>query len=233
MTKHRAFAVIAALIAGGWAMNAGARAQAPAASVGVVNLAALAQWKTGTNYQLVPAPQPTNVPAGKVEVNEIFWYGCGHCYALDPTLESWKAKKPDYIEFVRMPVIWGQPHRQHAKLFYTLQALRRPDLHSKVFEAIHRKGVMLSSSDDLEARAQQLSFVTAEGVTEKDFNAAYDSMTVASNMLRAEDLTRKYQIQSVPVLIVNGRYSTSVSEAGSATQLLSLINDLAASEKNR
>jgi protein dithiol oxidoreductase (disulfide-forming) len=233
VTKHRAFAFIAALLAGGWTVNAAARTPMPAASVGVVNLAALAQWKTGTNYHLLAAPQPTTVAKGKVEVNEIFWYGCGHCYALDPTLETWNAEKPSYIEFVRIPVIWGQPHRQHAKLYYTLQALHRPELHAKVFEAIHRKGVMLYARDDLEARAQHLAFLTAEGVTEKDFNAAYDSMSVASNILRAEDLTRKYVIETVPVLIVNGKYSTSVSEAGGPSQLLSLINDLAASEKNR
>lgn len=233
MTKHRAFAIIAALLVGGWTVNAGARAPLPAISVGAVNLAALAQWKSGTNYQLVAAPQPTNVPAGKVEVNEIFWYGCGHCYALDPELESWKEKKPDYIEFVRIPVIWGQAHRQHAKLYYTLQALRRPDLHPKVFEAIHRNGLVLAARDELQARAQHLAFLAAEGVTEKDFNSAYDSMSVASNLQRAEDLTRKYAVENVPVMIVNGKYSTSVSEAGGASQLLSLINDLAASEKNR
>jgi protein dithiol oxidoreductase (disulfide-forming) len=225
VTKHRAFAFIAGLLAVGWMLNAG--------SAGVVNLSALAQWKTGTNYQLLAAPQPTSVPKGKIEVNEIFWYGCGHCYALDPALESWKADKPEYIEFVRIPVVWGQPHRQHAKLYYTLQALHRPELHPKVFEAIHRKGLMLYSRDDLEARAQHQAFLAAEGVTEKDFNAAYDSMSVASNVLRAEDLTRKYAVENVPLIIVNGKYSTSVSEAGNAILLLSLINDLAASEKNR
>ena len=73
---------------------------------------------------------------GKVQVNEVFWYGCGHCYALDPALENWKTSKPDYIEFVRTPVMWGPVHRQHAKIFYTLQALNRADLHAVVFDAI-------------------------------------------------------------------------------------------------
>ena len=79
----------------------------------------------------------------------------------------------------------------------------------------------------------QLAFLTTQGVTEKDFNAAYDSMTVATNMLRAEDLTKKFEVANVPTMIVNGKYSTSLSEAGSPEQLLSLINDLAASEKPR
>ena len=171
--------------------------------------------------------------AGRVEVDEVFWYGCGHCYALDPALETWKTQKPAYIDFVRIPVIWGQAHRQHAKLYYTLQALHRPDLHTQVFDAIHQHGTPLSSRDDLEARAQQLAFLESKGVTEKEFNAAYDSMTVAVNMQRAEQLTKNYAIANVPTLIVSGKYSTSVGEAGGTEQLLSLINDLAASEKNR
>ena len=79
-------------------------------------------------------------------MNEVFWYGCGHCYALDPTLENWRETKAKYIDFQRIPVIWGPPHRQHAKLFYTLQALGRGDLHAKVFDAIHRDGNMLATN---------------------------------------------------------------------------------------
>lgn len=223
MTTHRALILLAALLAGSWTLNAIGRAPEPA----------LAKWKTGTNYQLLAAPQPTNVPAGKVEVSEVFWYGCGHCYALDPALETWKTEKAPYVEFVRIPVIWGTVHRQHAKLYYTLQALRRPDLHSKVFDAIHQQGMQLAAQDDVDARAEQLAFLGSHGVSEKDFNAAYDSMTVATNVLRAEDLTKKYAVANVPILIVNGKYSTSVGEAGGTSQLLALINDLAASEKNR
>jgi len=191
--KHRALVLLAALLAGAWTVNSSAAEPA------------LAQWKAGTNYQLLAAPQPTSAPAGKVEVSEVFWYGCGHCYALDPALENWKAGKPAFIEFVRIPVIWGPMHRQHAKLFYTLQALRRPDLHSKVFDAIHQQGLQLAAREEVNARAEQLAFLSSQGVSEKEFNAAYDSMTVAANVLRAEDLTRKYAIATVPILIVNGK----------------------------
>ena len=226
MTTHRALAFLAVLLAGSWTQIADVRAAETAAS-------ALGRWQAGTNYQLLPAPQPTTVTNGKVEIDEVFWYGCGHCYALDPTLEGWKTSKPPYVEFIRIPVIWGQAQRQHAKLYYTLQALHRPELHTKVFDAIHQQGMPLAARDDLEARAMQLAFLVTQGVTEKDFNAAYDSMTVATNMGRAEDLTKKYNVANVPTMIVNGKYSTSLSEAGSPEQLISLINDLAASEKTR
>jgi thiol:disulfide interchange protein DsbA len=220
---HRALPLLAVLLAASFSPNASAADPQ----------AALARWKAGTNYQLLASPQPTNVAAGRVEVAEVFWYGCGHCYALDPSLETWNATKPAYIDFVRIPVIWGPAHRQHAKLYYTIQALHRPDLHAQVFDAIHLHGMPLGSKDEVETRQMHLRFFESKGIAEKEFNAAYDSMTVAANMQRAEQLTRQYAIGSVPTLIVGGKYSTSVSEAGSTEQLLSLLNDLAASEKNR
>jgi thiol:disulfide interchange protein DsbA len=194
---------------------------------------ALSQWQAGVNYVLLEKPQPPSVASGKVEVDEVFWYGCGHCFALDPALESWKQEKAPYIEFVRIPVIWGPVHRQHAKLFYTLQALGRADLHTVVFNTIHREGNMLAANTDEEARAQHRAFLMEHGVTEKAFNDAYDSMTVAANLSRAEQLTQTLAVASVPLIIINGRYSTSVSQAGGTPQLVALINDLAASEKRR
>jgi len=195
--------------------------------------AALSKWQAGTNYTLLEKPQPTSADAGKIEVNEVFWYGCSHCFALDPTLQSWNAGKPAYIQFVRIPVVWGPVHRQHAKLYYTLLALGRTDLHEKVFETIHKEGRILAAQTDDEARAQHKAFLMENGVSEKAFNDAYDSMSVATNLKRAEELTQRYAVASVPLMIVNGKYTTGVSQAGGNTELISLINDLAASEKSR
>lgn len=202
---------------------------APAAAAGAVP----SKWQAGTNYTQLEAPQPTLAAKGKVEVLEIFWYGCGHCFALDPSLETWKAGKPEYVEFTRVPVVWGPAHAQHAKLFYTLHALKRPDLHAKVFAAIHEGGQMLAAPDEVAAREMHRKFFADNGVAAKDFDAAYDSMSVATQLRRAESLTRSYQVASVPIIVVNGKYSTGVSQAGGAPQLLNLINDLAASEKGR
>jgi len=194
--------------------------------------ASLSQWQAGTNYTVLPNPKPPGAQ-GKVVVNEIFWYGCGHCYALDPLLASWNAKKPDYVDFVRIPVIWGPVHRQHAKLYYTILALGRGDLHSSVFDAIHMTGNLLAAGTDEQARALHLAFLKEHGVTEKAFNDAYDSPQVAANLQRAEELTKAYMIGSVPTMIVNGKYSTGVSQAGGSGALLTLVNDLAASERQR
>ncbi|MDW8258468.1 MAG: thiol:disulfide interchange protein DsbA/DsbL [Gammaproteobacteria bacterium] len=193
------------------------------------------QWKPGVHYKPIVPAQPTNAPAGKVEVVEVFWYGCSHCYALDPFLESWKRNKPDYIEFVRLPVMWGQPvHRAHARLFYTLQSLGKLDaLHTKVFNAIHRDRNLLAGNSDEESYRLQLAFAKANGISESDFKTAYDSFAVDTSLKRAEDLTRRYRVEGVPLLVVNGKYSTDIGMAGGHSQLLQLLNDLAAAEKRR
>lgn len=219
-----------------WTLTACARDAAPApVRLAQTNPPApgLAQWQPGTNYTLLASPQPTNVAKGKIEVDEVFWYACGHCYSLDPALESWKQNKAAYIEFVRIPVMWGPVQKQHAKIYYTLQALGRADLHPKVFDAVHRDRNPLAAQEDADARALHLAFFTANGVSEKDFNNAYDSMTVATNLQRAQEATYRYAVASVPLIIVNGKYSTDVSMAGGTGELIAIINDLAASEKRR
>ncbi len=191
------------------------------------------KWKVGTNYlPLVPA-QPTNVAPGKVEVVEVFWFGCPHCNALEPFIQSWLKNKPEYIEFVRVPVMWGPVHRAHAKLFYMLRALNRADLDQKVFDTIHKDGNMLVSNDDQVTRKMQLDFLRANGVSVEDFNKAWDSFTVNAGLQRAEQLTERYKVEGVPLIVINGKYTTEPGLAGGQGQLLQLINDLAASEKQR
>jgi protein dithiol oxidoreductase (disulfide-forming) len=191
------------------------------------------KWKVGTNYTpLVPA-QPTNVAPGKIEVVEEFWYGCSHCNALEPFLANWQKNKPDYIEFVRVPVMWGPVHRAHARLFYLLQALNRTDLHQRVFDSIHKEGNMLVSNDEQATRKAQLDFLKAHGVSADDFNKAWDSFSVSAGLQRAEQLTQRYKVNGVPLIIINGKYTTDVGQAGGPGQLLQLINDLAANERRR
>jgi thiol:disulfide interchange protein DsbA len=192
------------------------------------------KWKAGTHYKpLVPA-QPTNSAAGKVEVVEVFWYGCGHCYTLDPFLETWNKNKAAYVEFTRVPVIWGPAHRLHAKLFYTLQALgREGDLHVKVFDTIHRTGNGLVGNDEAATYKVQLAWAEANGINEADFKKAYDSFGVATALQRAETLTRRYQVDAVPLMVINGKYTSDVASAGGHSQMLAMLNDLAAAEKRR
>jgi thiol:disulfide interchange protein DsbA len=190
------------------------------------------KWQAGRNYTALSPAQPTNAGPGKVEVIEVFWYGCSHCYELDPYLESWAKNKPAYIEFVRLPVIWGPGHKLHGRLFYTLQVLGKLEtLHTKVFDTIHRGGNMLIAQDEDATFKMQLAWAEANGVNGEDFKREYNGFAVKTALDRAELLTKRYRVAGVPLMIVNGRYSTDVGAAGGHSQLLTLLNDLAASEK--
>jgi thiol:disulfide interchange protein DsbA len=188
------------------------------------------KWKPGTNYDVLTPAQPTNVSPGKVEVVEVFWLGCPHCYALEPFVEAWLKNKPAYIEFVRVPVMWGPAHRAHARLFYTLQALNRPDLFEKAFDTIQQKHEPLVAQSEDETLKLQEAFAKDNGITTDDYAKAYNSFTVNSNLQRAEQLTQRYQVQGVPLVVVDGKYSTDVAKAGGPQQLIQIIDDLSASE---
>ncbi len=192
------------------------------------------KWVPGTNYKVILPAEPTNVAPGKVEVIEMFWYGCPHCFALDPVLESWRKNKADYIEFVRVPVMWAEVHRAHAHLFFTLQALGKLDeLHAKVFEEIHQNNNLLFvNGDPLATQRAQLQFAKNNGISEADFMKAYNSFAVQTKMQEADDLGRRYRIEAVPTFVIAGKYETDMQQAGGETNLLHLINDLAASERH-
>jgi len=190
------------------------------------------KWKPGVNYEPVVPAQPTNVAPGKVEVLEVFWLACPHCYTLEPYLTAWQKTKPSYIEFVRVPVMWDDPVRKaHARFYYTLEALGRDDLVGKAMEVTQKQHNLLASqsSDDDSFRIEQ-RFATEHGVSADDFAKAYNSFTVNTNLQRAEELTQRYHIDKVPVVAVNGKYTADVTMAGGEDKLISLINDLAATE---
>jgi thiol:disulfide interchange protein DsbA len=192
------------------------------------------QWQKGVNYRLLVPAQPTSAPPDKVEVVYVFWYACSHCYALDPFMESWKEKKAPYIEFTRLPVMWGPAHRAHARLFYTLQALGKvEELHSAVFKEIQVNKNVLVSNDPIETEQMQVDFARRHGINEEDFRKAYDSFAVETALQRADQLTKRYQVTGVPYIVINGKYTADVGSAGGQNQLVALINDLAEQEHKK
>lgn len=191
------------------------------------------KWKPGVNYDpLVPA-QPTNVAPGKIEVVEVFWLGCPHCYALEPYIQNWLKNKPDYEQFVRVPVMWGPVHRAHARLYYTLMALNREDLVQQAFDTIQQKHEMLVAANDEGTLKEQEAFAKQFGISADKYANAYNSFTVSSNLQRAEELTQRYHVTGVPEIVIDGKYTTDVGKAGGPSELIALIDDLAAAEHRR
>ncbi len=189
-----------------------------------------AEWKPGVNYNVISPAQPTSVAPGKVEVLEVFWLGCPHCYAFEPYIQAWLKVKPAYIQFVRVPVMWGPVHRLHARLFYTLETLGRDDLVEKAFDTIHNDGNPLIGDSDQDTFAMQLKWAQANGLSAAAFRKAYNSFEVQTDLEHAQDVTDRYHVTGVPDVIVAGKYETDVGKAGSHAQLIKLIDFLAAYE---
>jgi thiol:disulfide interchange protein DsbA len=180
----------------------------------------------GVQYKTLRPAVPTSVAPGKVEVVEVFWYACGHCYLLEPRLDAWNRKgRPAYVELVRMPAVWNDVLKTHARLFYAVEILGKPELHGEVFREINVRGNRLETPEKIEA------FLTSKGVSKADFPKAFSGFAVESKLARAADLKRRYRITSTPTVIVNGKYVTDAGMAGGEERLFEVINQLAAKEK--
>jgi thiol:disulfide interchange protein DsbA len=180
----------------------------------------------GVQYKTLKPAVPTSVAPGKVEVVEVFWYACGHCYLLEPKLAAWDKKgKPANVELVRLPAVWNDLLKMHARLFYTVELLGKPELHDEAFREINVKRNRLDTPEKIEA------FFTSRGVAKADFDKAFAGFAVESRLAKAADLNRRYRIVSTPTVIVNGKYVTDAAMAGGEEQLFQVINTLAAREK--
>ena len=195
-----------------------------------------AEWKfnEGTHYaRMVPA-QPTVGGADKIEVAEIFWYGCNHCYDFEPFINRWKETMSANARFVRIPAMWNPLVKLHAQLYYTEEVLVKngkiadpEQFRAAVFAEYHRRGNRLASLDAIQALFEK------HGVSEADFQSTWSSFEVSQKMRVGEDLGRRYAITGVPAIVVNGKYRTGAGEAGGYPRLLELIDELILRESIR
>jgi thiol:disulfide interchange protein DsbA len=184
------------------------------------------RFELGTHYLRLSPTQPTSSTPDQVEVAEVFWYGCPHCFNFDPYLEQWQQGKPGFVNFVRVPAVWNPLLQLHARAFYTAEALGKSgEMHAELFREIHERGNML----DTPAKLQD--FFGRFGVDAATFTATFESFAVQEKLQRADELNRRYRIQSVPTIIVNGKYTTDGGQAGSYDDLIALIDELVATER--
>ena len=191
-----------------------------------LSVSAADEFVAGQHYQLLTPAQPTTT-GDKIEVVELFWYGCPHCYAFEPALREWLKHKPDYVEFVRMPAVFAHNWEVHARAYFAAQQLGVLEkIHPLLFDAIHKDNRKLFSEDELAA------FFVEQGVTAADFHKAYNSFDTDTKARRAIAATREYGITGVPSIIINGKYRSSAQQAGRFEILLKLVEVLAAKEHN-
>jgi thiol:disulfide interchange protein DsbA len=175
----------------------------------------------GRHYTKLAQPVAVTVPPGKIEVVEFFSYGCPHCYALEPTLEAWAKRLPNDVVLKRVPVGFNALYENYQKIFYALEAMGKLDtMHVKVFDAIHQQRQRLDKEADIAA------FMSANGVDGAKFLELYKSFTVQSKVRQAKQLAEAYKIEGVPTFGVQGRYTTSGSQAGSNERALAVTDVL-------
>jgi thiol:disulfide interchange protein DsbA len=185
------------------------------------------QFKEGKHYTRLVPTQSTVGGADKIEVAEIFMYSCPHCMDLEDHINPWAKTKSSNVRFVRIPAAFNRLAQLHAQLYYTEDVLGRngllkePDrFRAMVFEDFHHRGNRLASEDAIQ------KLFARGGVSADDFQRTWSSFEVNQKMRVAADLNRRYNVQSVPMVVVNGKYRSDAGSAGSYPKLIELIDEL-------
>ena len=158
-------------------------------------------FEEGRHYKTLGLAERIVAEDNRIEVLEVFAYSCNHCFNFEPYLDQFDGSKADYIDVVKMPVIFNDAYKMHARIYYTAESLGNLDvMHTEFYRAIHLDRKMLMDEDEIFALFEK------HGVTEEEFQSRFRSFTVESKINRAQRLTRKYKIRSTPSMIVNGKY---------------------------
>ncbi len=186
---------------------------------------AQARFIPGQDYRVLEQPVATST-TDKVEVVELFWYGCPHCYALEPNIEQWLESKPDNVEFVRIPAIFGQNWALDARVFLTAQTMGILETtHRPYFDEIHKNRNRMRTPE------QVADFMATLGIDRDEFLKAFNSFAVETKVKQTQDLVRRYGAQGVPVLLVNGKFEVSGTLAGSTDRMIEILEALIAQEQ--
>lgn len=196
-----------------------------------LNNMALAAIDEGIEYKRVSPAQPT-ITKDKIEVVELFWYGCPHCYHFEPQLNKWLKNKPDNVVFLRIPAVFNPTWALHARAFYAATSLGlfedgKHEFHDAFFEEIHEKKKRLKNKKELQ------KFFARFGVSAEDFNNTFDSFAVNTKVNRATTLSKRYKLDGVPTIIVNGKYRTDGPLAGGRKGMIKVLDFLIKKESNK
>ncbi len=174
--------------------------------------------------ELKPA-QPTQT-GNKIEVVEVFWYGCPSCYSFEPFLEQWLKTKPEDVQLVRLPGVLSQNWIPHAKAYYVAEKLGVLDkTHRVLFDTIHKDKKQVFTDGQIR------DFFVSHGITGEVFDRTYSSKEVEAKIRQAYFLARDYKLTGVPSLVINGKYLTSPSHAGSTEEAVKVMNALIEKER--
>ena len=162
----------------------------------------------------------------KIVIYEFFWYGCPHCYNIEPTINNIESNLDKDTVLIKVPVALRDSWELHAKAYYALQQMKLDDnLHEKVFAEIH------INSNRLDTKEKLANFIREEGYDADKFLNILDSFGTEIRVKKASRLANQYQIKSVPTLIINGKYKTSGSHVSSYEELYDVVQLLVDKER--
>lgn len=188
-------------------------------------------WQEGQHYKELPYPAKTRDPS-KIEVAEVFWYGCPHCYEFATGhLPAWEKNLPEDVDFVLIPATFPN-WIEHAKVFFAAEALGVIDkLHKPLFDAIQTKPNKYRNVDDFK------DMFAEYGISEEQFESAFKASgfrkisKVDEAIKRTDELMRTYRLTGVPAMVVNGKYFVGVRGAGGFPNMLKIVNYLVDKER--
>lgn len=182
----------------------------------------------GFEYKRIVPAQQTQAAAGQIEVVELFWYGCPHCYRFEPTLSKWLQSKPQDVVFRRIPAQLNKGWVIHAQAYYAAEALGVTDkMHHSMFEAMHKSKRKLKTVDEIAA------LFVENGISREKFDNAFNSFGVKTKMANARGMQQRYGAHSVPTIVINGKYrSDSTMAGGTHKDLINVVNFLINKERN-
>lgn len=188
--------------------------------IGLAKTGTDGDYMQGVEYEIINPAQPTET-GNKVEVVELFWYGCPHCYRFEPHLAKWLKNIPPNASFRRMPAIFRSSWDIHARAFYTAEALGVVDkIHSPLFHAMHSERKKMNTKEALR------EFFGKYGVKAKDFDDTFDSFSINAKVQRSRVMSRRYGIQGVPSVVVNGKYRVNGTSAGGNQNIMKVVDYL-------
>ena len=171
------------------------------------SFAQIERFVAGTHYTELAAPANTN-DSSKIEVLEVFWYGCSHCFRFEPLIANWEATMPADVDFGRFPAMWNGLMEVHAQVYYTAEAMDALDIvHEHVFNAINIEGNRLQNEGQIGA------LFAKYGINEDEFAKSFNSFSVRTKVNQAKQRMQAYEIRSTPNMIVNGKYLVATGQS--------------------
>jgi thiol:disulfide interchange protein DsbA len=185
---------------------------------------AMAAPQVGNEFRQTAQAIPTD-NANKIEVTEIFWYGCPHCHQLEPYLAAWVKKLPEDVYFKRVPGLPQPAWSPMAKAYYAMESLGVLEkLHVKLFEALHKQRAFRPDDE-----AAVIAWITKEGgLDRKKVEAAFNSFSTNTKLMKAAQIFRASGATGVPSLVIDGKYVTSSTMAGGNQQVLKVADHIIA-----